>query len=175
YLKYLNEKHDLKVLFLVRDVRSWSYSRHLQNRKPILLLALQWYLENRKLLFRFRKMGIPFMLIGYEEIALYPEHVMPLISRYLDIPYEPVMLEPDKSKSHIISGNIARVDALKRRRFIYDARWMLSLRINLFSPLLSLLNGWSKKYVYSNISGQNRDEFFLFGTGRRAEMTRKYN
>lgn len=175
YLRFLKENHNLKVLFLVRDIRSWTYSRYLNSRKPLFYLAFRWYLENKKLLFRLGKMGIQYKLIGYEELSLYPEHLLKIISDYLEIGYDAAMLEPDKTNSHIISGNILRADALKRNRFVYDARWFLSYRMFLIAPFLSVLIRWNKKHVYSNISDHGLKEFYLFGTRRRKEMTQKFN
>jgi len=175
YLKYLNETYDLKVVFLTRDIRSWIYSRFLNTRKPILYLAFRWYMENRKLHYQLRKMKITFKQVGYEELALYPEQLMPLISEFSEIKYDPNMLHPDNSNSHIISGNIARVDQKKRNKFTYDARWLLSSRLSFVTPLLLVFMKWNRTSVYSNVSKKGLKDFYLFGTARRENLSQKFN
>jgi hypothetical protein len=85
------------------------------------------------------------------------------------------MLHLTESHSHIISGNIARTDPMKKKGFIYDARWLLSRRIFFLSPLLTFFIRMNRKYVYSNVSGINRKDFYLFGNARRKEFTDKFN
>lgn len=175
YLKFLNSNFELKVIYLTRDIRSWIYSRHLSTGKPLILLTLRWYLENKKLLFSLKKMGIQAFKAGYEELSLYPEFILKAISKYAGVEYDERMLDPDKSGSHIISGNILRTDPLKRSRFIYDARWLSSTRLMLLSPVLSILSGMNKRMVYHNLGYRNMKEFYLFGTKRREEFSKKYN
>ena len=175
YIRYLNENYDLKVIFLTRDIRSWIYSRFLLTGKPLLYLTMRWYLENRKLIHQLRRMQINFKKVGHEELSLYPEHILPAISDFIEIPYDPAMLQPGNSNSHIISGNIARVDPLKRNKFSYDARWLLSNRLTFISPLLLFFMRWNRRYVYSNVSKGEIKEFYLFGKGRRDDLSRKFN
>ncbi|MEX0986572.1 MAG: hypothetical protein WD052_03770 [Bacteroidales bacterium] len=175
YLRYLHENHDLKMIFLTRDVRSWSYSRYLSTGKPILYFLVRWYLENLKLKVRIRKMGIPFLKVGYEELSLYPEHLMKKITRYAAIPYDPSVLTPGNTGSHIISGNVARTDQQKRAAWLYDSRWMLSWRMMLLSPIVTFLHGKNKKYVYSNIMTGSMKDFHLYGTRRKEALSKTHN
>jgi len=175
YLSYLKENHELKILFLTRDIRSWSYARYLSTGKPVLYYLFRWYIENIKLKKRIKKMGIDIIKIGYEELALYPEHVLEKITSGINLNYTDSVLHPENSNSHIISGNIARVDALKRRNWFYDARWMLSKRIMFYGPLFLLFQRKNKSYVYSNISGSSQKEFYMFGTIRKNHLSEKYN
>ncbi len=175
YLGELLQGHDLRVIFLTRDVRSWSYSRHLSTGRPVLYFMLRWVLENLKLRNRFRKMGIVPMWVGYEELSLYPEHLLRKISDFCGLSYEEVMLHPANTNSHIISGNVARSDPEKRSGWKYDARWMLSRRILLLSPLLLCLQRLHKKYVYSNVVRGAMRYFYLFGTARKQELDKRYN
>lgn len=175
YLKYLNEKHDFKLIFLTRDVRSWSYSRHLASGKPVMYFFLRWYLENLKLRLRIKKMGIKPLNVGYEELALFPEHVLPKIAEYLGLTYSESMLSPGMTNSHIISGNVARVDKRKRHSWKYDARWMVSRRIMLLSPLFLLVQKMNRRLVYSMVHQNSIRDFYLFGTRRRDEISKTYN
>lgn len=175
YLEYLSQSHELKLVYLTRDIRSWSYSRHQSTGKPVSYFALRWILENIKLIRRIRKMNIPRLTIGYEELALYPEKILPGIADYLSLPYSDSMLVPGKSHSHIISGNVARTDALKLRGWIYDARWLLSRRMFLLAPLFLIAFRMNRNLVYQNVHGGSKNDFYLFGIRRRKEIAGKVN
>ncbi len=175
YLKYLNETHDLYVIYLTRDVRSWSYSRHLATGKPVLYFFLRWYLENVKLRLRIQKMGIKPLNVGYEELSLFPEYVLPKIAEFTDLKYSESMLSTAMTNSHIISGNVARVDKLKRNSWKYDARWMVSRRIMLLSPLFLLVQNMNRRLVYSIIHKNSIKDFHLFGTRRRNDISKTHN
>ncbi len=175
YLGYLHKHHTLKVIFLTRDIRSWSYSRHLSTGKPVLYFMLRWMLENAKLTLSLRKMKIPFFRAGYEELALYPERILKKITDYTELSFSIDMLTPGKTGSHIISGNIARADADKKQRWYYDARWLLSRRVFLYGPLFLLFNRRNRKFVYSNLMDGDRTDFPVFGTKRKKVLSNNFN
>jgi hypothetical protein len=175
YLGELQRTQELKVIFLTRDIRSWSYSRHLSTGKPVLYFALRWVLENMKLRNRIRKMGIHPMWVGYEELSLYPEYILPKIAEFCGQEYNTDMLQPGKTSSHIISGNVARTDPEKRSGWKYDTRWMLSRRILSLSPLFICLQRIHKKFVYSHVARGGMKNFFLFGSVRKEELNKKFN
>ncbi|MFO7788963.1 MAG: hypothetical protein R6V32_00185, partial [Bacteroidales bacterium] len=85
------------------------------------------------------------------------------------------MLSLYKTNSHIISGNIARADKLKRVSWKYDARWMVSGRIMLLSPLFLLVQKMNRQLVYSLIHKKSIKDFYLFGTRRRKELCKTHN
>lgn len=175
YLEFLNKEYDLKVIYLTRDYRSWSYSRHLSTRKPYLYFLLRWQLENIKLLSQLKQMKIDSLKVGYEELALFPEQIFKVICEYTGLEYSEHMLVPEHTNSHIISGNIARVDKQKRSRWMYDARWFLSRRITFWGILSLCLSRKNKKLVYSNIWTGDIRNFHMFGNNQREKMSQKYN
>ena len=175
YLEFLKKEHDLKVIYLTRDFRSWSYSRHLSTRKPYLYFLLRWQLENIKLLTRLKQMKIDSLKVGYEELALFPEQIFKVICEYTGLDYSERMLVPENTNSHIISGNIARVDKQKRSRWMYDARWFLSRPSTKIGIFKDRLNRRNRKLVYSNIGSGDIRNFHLFGTSQREKMRQKYN
>lgn len=175
YLKFLNAEYDLKIIYLTRDYRSWINSRFVRTRKPMLFLALRWYLENKKLLFVLKKYGVKIMNIGYEELSLYPEFILKKISGFAGINFSENMLHPDYTKSHIINGNISRIDKEKRSGFFYDLRWMTSGRLARLSSLFAFLNHFNKRLVYSNISGKGKNQFYIFGNEKKADLLKKHN
>ncbi len=175
YLQYLNKKYDLRVIYLTRDVRSWSYSRHLSTGKPVIYYILRWVLENKKIRIRLRKMGIKAMNVGYEELALFPEHILKMIAAYSGLGYANTMLTPGMTNSHIISGNVARADELKKSCWKYDARWLLSRRMLMLSPIFLFIYRMNRRLVYSGLVNGKMEDFYMFGTRRKQEYNNKYN
>jgi len=108
-------------------------------------------------------------------LALYPGHVLRKISSFTGIPFSEKMLEPGKTNSHIISGNVVRADDLKRATWTYDARWMVSGRMLLLTPLLLPIMRLNRKLVFPNTATRSLKDFHLFGTRRKERMDKKYN
>lgn len=177
YLDTLHQNYDLRVIYLVRDFRSWLYSRFLRFRTSMLYFGYWWLFENMKLKYFIKKWKLNYMTIGYEELVFYPEYILNKISEFLEISYTGEMLNPDKTKSHIVKGNVLRGDPEKRKKFVYDARWMTSARLNFILPLLFPLYRWNKKHVYSNFItgtaiayGKKTRDFYLFGNSKREAL-----
>lgn len=175
YLSYLDKKHDLKVILLTRDFRSWIYSRRKTANTNMLKNAFHWIALNIKIRKDLKKMGIKPIVVGYEELALYPEHILKLLCEKLEISYSDAMLNIEKTKSHIISGNIARMDKEKNKKFIYDARWLLSSKIQFLSVFLFFIHKFNKNQVYSNLFDKEDNDFHIFGNKRRENLAKKFN
>ncbi len=137
----------LKALFIIRDVRSWVISRnkadirhgnyrladlmrkhgrrawrgYLQRTWPGLFW--QWYRGNRRMQRFFKDQGLPVFQFGYEELALYPERVIPKICEFLGVDFSESMMSLQESGSHCALGNRMRTQKEKRRRIFYDNRW----------------------------------------------------
>lgn len=181
YLKYLKDNYDLRVIFITRDFRSWIYSRFSRSKKSMILLGYRWWLENIKIRMRIMKMDIPIITIGYEELCMFPELILKSICSFTGIQYSPAMLSPDKTASHIVLGNIARIDKEKRKSIVYDMRWMTSIRLNLLLPLFLPLMKWNKKTVYSNVMLQKtkafnkkQRDFYLFGDKNKEMLIHEF-
>jgi len=175
YLSYLDKHHELSAIYITRDFRSWAYSRHLITGLPLIYYAIRWWLENMKLLRQLKKMRITSHKVGYEELIFHPDVVMKNLFDRMELPYDDAVLQPSKSSSHIISGNIARVDPEKRRGFIYDSRWMLSSRLIYLSALTGFMNRMNRKLVYSRLLKNGIKEFPVYGSRRRKDYSHKYN
>lgn len=148
----LAKNHDVKIILLVRDIRSWCYSRHSRLKKNIFRLGLQWTRTTLGQLRYIKKNNLKYKLMGYEEIALYPEVMLKEICRFIGIAYHPDMLVPGNTHSHVVKGNVARGDNEKRKAILYDARWMTSLPIVFYSVLLFPFMFLNQKLVYSNFT-----------------------
>lgn len=172
------EKCNLKVVFLVRDFRSWIYSRHSRLGTSRIVLALTWLKNNLNYLHELEENNIDYMNIGYDEFALYPEMILRKLCGYIDVNYEPCMLEPHVySNSHILRGNVVRADQEKASRITYDGRWLTSSKIAVLSSLLFPLHRINNKLVYSNFVrghstafGRKQRDFYLFGNARKEEI-----
>ncbi len=155
YLLELHNKHELRVIFLTRDFRSWSYSIHLKKSKNIFTLPLRWKRQNKKMLAFLETHNFNYFTLGYEEFALNPDRMLSRLCRYLGVQYEDNMMIPAGSSSHIIRGNRARSDPDKIQAIRYDPRWMTSTKASLLSFLYFPLHSFNKKAVFSNFL-QNR-------------------
>lgn len=176
YLEKINKKYDLKVLLLTRDYRSWTFSRYANNGGLASIWVWRWYLENKKIEYQLKKMGVKFHRVGYEELALYPEFILPKLCDYIGIEFDEKMLSPNNTNSHIINGNLLRADKEKRSSIKYDGRWLTSGKISRLSGFLPF-NKFNKKRVYSNVLGKSlkSDDFHLFSSKRRMKLDKKYN
>jgi hypothetical protein len=179
YMAHLNRNHDVRVIFLVRDIRSWVHSRHTREGQGLLRLVFRWWRGNHRTERFIRRHGLQMMLLGYEELAIYPREMLEKVCNFLEIGFKEEMLRPAASQSHIIRGNTARVDKEKVAEIRYDARWMTSTRLMLqaflFWPFLTA----NRRWVYSNIItgrtrafGRTQDEVMLFGNKRKEEVTK---
>jgi hypothetical protein len=151
---------DLRVLFLVRDVRSFTTSeidtmgrrqavgRDGRRRGPFETFR-RWHVENCKTERFLVANRMPFFRLGYEELCLAPERILPRICEFLDIDYEAAMLVPERSTSHVIRGNRMRHDS-RRRVVSYDPRWLVRREWVLPALLCRRIMRFNRDQVYSN-------------------------
>ncbi|MFM9048305.1 MAG: sulfotransferase [Cyanobium sp.] len=121
---------EIRILYLVRDVRSWVHSRSRAARKkgeplPGLRSLGRWWKANRRFQRFFRACDKPVFVLGYEELALAPEPTLTRLCGWLGLDFSPAMLHPGlQSKSHILAGNRMRFDAEKSAQISYDSDWL---------------------------------------------------
>jgi hypothetical protein len=75
--------------------------------------------------------------------------LLPRICEFLDIGYEPAMLVPERSTSHVIRGNRMRHDS-RRRAVSYDPRWLLRREWLMPALLCRRIMRFNREQVYSN-------------------------
>ena len=174
FMAHLHKHYDVRVIFLVRDLRSWIHSRQTREGGGTLRLMLRWWRGNQRTLRFLHKHRMNFLTLGYEELALYPREMLNKVCSFTEIDFREEMLKPADSKSHIIRGNAARTDKDKVSEIRYDARWMTSIRLMVQSLLLLPALWLNRKLVYSNfITGKSRafgnrqHEVMIFGNRRK--------
>ena len=151
------EDVDVRVIHLVRDVRSWLHSRLKAARQssqplPGLRTVMRWWYVNRKFDRALQRCGRPVFRLGYEELALQPEQSLRLLCDWLDLPFTDQMLAPGAhSTSHLLSGNRMRFDHDRSQSIRYDAAWMASREWLIpASHLIPGVAALNRKLVYSN-------------------------
>jgi hypothetical protein len=151
-------KRPVKVIFLVRDIRSWVHSQ-LKRRHggyPKIFLtqraAFRWWRENRHLDKLLHRKKFDFFILGYEELALAPEAALSKITRWLGISYDPEMLHLSRySSSHIIEGNRMRFDSTRNSSIQYDGSWLRSSSCLLnVLPMMPGIRKMNSRLVYGN-------------------------
>ena len=165
---------NLKVIYLIKDVRSWTTSS-LTNRKKsperqkqwkgkygwkrwivqyIIEIPIyhfwQWYLKNKEMQSFIRQNNIKSFQVGYEELCLYTQNTISSICEFLDIEVVENMFSPKHSNSHIVRGNNMRSNKNKRQAVLYDTRWFCQREWLLPSLLFPNIMKFNKKEVYGN-------------------------
>ena len=113
-----------------------------------------WHRDNFAISDFLDTQNLEHFLLGYEELSLYPDKTVPLLSNWLEIEYQPRMLELNPQQSHVVHGNRMREQSDKNRTIRYDNRWFYRtewLWPYLLSPRTRRLN---KRLVYHNETGR---------------------
>ena len=122
---------DITPIHMVRDVRAFCISRvdraFRENKKRKMRKASfhlrKWYHNNLNTSQYLESADIPFFRLGYEELSLYPDKLVPALSKWLGLSYEPGMLKLAPEGCHIVHGNRMRDQSGKNRVIRYDNRW----------------------------------------------------
>jgi len=113
----------------------------------------RWARTNAQVAEVLRRSGQPVFQLGYEELALAPEAALRKLCSWLELDYEPTMLNPAQTMqgSHILSGNRMRFDPSRSSAIRYDARWLSGSHpwIGLAAQLPPL-QAMNRRLVYSN-------------------------
>lgn len=149
---------DLKVIHLIRDVRSFTISHiEMANRKKLNTIRRiaayqfwQWYQGNRKIQYFLEKENIQSFQIGYEELCLDPEKIIQRICDFLGEEPETSMLSLKDSGSHVIRGNRMRYQLDKKQKILYDYRWFYRNYWLLSAALFPNIMAYNKREVYGN-------------------------
>ena len=149
---------DLRVVHLIKDVRSLTASRVADRRskgtrRPSAVLALEsfwrWRRENGKIDDCLASGGMAAKRVGYEEVCLAPEIIMRKVASFVGIPEEPGSLDFEHSNSHLIVGNRMR-EQKEKQKLRYDHRWFARHDWLPAALLLPQVLRYNARAVYSN-------------------------
>lgn len=178
---------DVKVIYLIRDVRAWTVSR-LNHRKkapgyyspdghyatklsyrfgwkakifqPLIPYMTRlnsyyfwlWYLQNKKIDDYLQKNQIAHLQVGYDELGMYPDIMMPKILEFLGTETEDLTYSSVHSQSHILVGNTRKTDAKRRQGIYYDSRWLNRNNWMVPAVLFPNIMKYNAQKVYHNIT-----------------------
>ena len=157
---------DLKVIHIVRDVRSWSNSLLMRDAKEknkntifansfrLLFRSsfarfVQWYWGHKKIINFINKNNLNHIKISYEDLAINPKKTLLDITRFLGLEYSDSMLKPSNTSSHIAVGNPMRFRESDIENIRYDYRWMSSNKLSFPSFILYPVMRLNRKLIYS--------------------------
>jgi len=133
YLKTLTKEPDINFapIHLTRDVRAYCISRIdraiRDNKKRKIHKATthfrKWYHTNLEMSRHLETGNRPYFRLGYEELSLFPDKLVPALSEWLGLAYEPEMLNLAPEECHIVHGNRMRDQSDKNQTIRYDNRW----------------------------------------------------
>lgn len=165
YLPWLRLLHDevsvdLRVLFLLKDVRNFMVSEvdagsrkrgQGQRRRRLSPLGAfaYWHRHNRAVEQFLRDRQLPMFQLGYEELCLAAEPIVREICRFLGLAFEPAMLELHSSRSHVLRGNRMRRQP-EKAALTYDHRWFMRRDWLLPAVLCPRIMRYNRDHVYSN-------------------------
>tara|TARA_B100000989_G_C19476280_1_gene443070 strand:- start:52 stop:900 length:849 start_codon:yes stop_codon:yes gene_type:complete len=126
------EKIDLKVVYLTKDVREFSASmkRHLSNKKkgyvPNFIRFFKWfrfwYKENLKIYFFLKTNEIDFLQITYQDLCKKSKESVDKIYEFANIDMKKVLFKISNN-IHIADGNRTKYNLSKNFQVKYDDNW----------------------------------------------------
>lgn len=149
---------DLRVLHLIRDVRSFTIS-HIDNQKrkprehkkrsPFHYFR-KWYSGNKKIQNFLEANNISHFQLGYEELCLHPAVMTEKICHYLGEQPELSMLAIENSRSHNVLGNRMHRQSHKLK-LLYDIRWFQRNEWLIPNLLFPKIIKYNTREVYRNV------------------------
>ena len=149
---------DLRVIYLIKDVRSFLVStkrKALKRGEKFGLLqslkhAFIWYRDNQYSLNYLEKNRINHLKIGYEELCLYPQEANEALFDFLDLETTEMSKSIDNSQGHMLFGNRMRNDSRKNIEVKYDNVWFTDTLVNIIGAVLPKIANFNRKVTYSN-------------------------
>lgn len=143
---------DIRVIFLIRDVRAWTTSQIKSNDKTSALrYFLRWHQNNRRIKKHLIQSGVSFLQVGYEELILSRDPFAPLkkIADFIGTEV-PTSISLESAASHSISGNRMRHDPEKRKNLFYDYKWFYSSKCLIPMVIFPWILRYNNREVYNH-------------------------
>lgn len=151
---------DLRVIHLLRDVRSFTVSRRARRKESGWAAWRrfgEWYRANRRIERWIAEAGVPSFRLGYEELCLHPGAVLPDLCDFLGVGFEPSMLDLGRSAGHVGIGNPMRMDAVRSSAIQYDHRWFRDDAVTWVSLLRPRIRRYNRERVYARVPAPPRE------------------
>jgi hypothetical protein len=138
----LTKDVDVKVIFLVRDHRSWTVSRVRNSKRKStfnfgkLLEAYRWLWLNRRMEQALNRSGLPVLVVRYENLVFDQVDEMRRIYQFAEIGESFAAENIGTGTVHDIYGNRMKDDPKQIRTIRYDSGWMQDLVLQALWPLL---------------------------------------
>lgn len=111
-----------------------------------------WYLQNRKIDDYLQKNKIVHLQVGYDELGMYPDIMMPKIFQFLGTETEDMTYSSVHSQSHILVGNTRKTDTKRRQGIFYDSRWLYRNNWMIPAALFPNIMRYNAQKVYHSIT-----------------------
>jgi len=161
--KLIALKYKLQVIYLIKDVRGFTYSQkriYKKNPKNVNAIVRMrflrnkyfyylWYKRNMKIKKFLIQNNIDYFQLGYEELCFNTIKIIKKICNFIEVEFEDNMLFPYKSKSHG-TGNKMRRMPEKKSRIIYDYAWMFDSSLSYTSTISPHIMKFNTHNVYNN-------------------------
>ena len=149
---------DLRVIYLIKDVRSFLVSTKRKALKreekfglwQSLKHAYIWYRDNQYSLNYLEQNGINHLKMSYEELCLYPQEANESLFSFLDLEASKIAKKIDNSQGHMLFGNRMRNDSNKNVEVKYDNVWFTDTLINIIGAVMPRVAKFNRKVTYSN-------------------------
>jgi hypothetical protein len=171
---------DLRVVHLMRDVRSWVISRidndvrrhrydvrdlvareGLRAWRPLISRSafarfLIWYEGNRRLARFIKEASLRVLRCSYEELCFNPQAEITKIRAFAGAPASSLSTHAIEPKHHVALGNRIRLDTVRRASVRYDTRWLSRTDWHGPSLLLPGVMRYNARTVYHGPNDHDR-------------------
>ncbi|MEZ4826787.1 MAG: sulfotransferase [Bacteroidia bacterium] len=147
--------HKIKVILVIRDIRSWLGSVKKTNirkgRKHYgnVYEGYRWLNANLRNMRFLKQSGYEYKTVVYEDLVFRFDSVKDDLFRFMELP--PAPAEPRGSVYHDIYGNRMKNDPSRQGKIVYDHSWMKNGFHPVTSALLTPQYYWNQQfYAKSN-------------------------
>ncbi|MEG3766970.1 hypothetical protein [Alteromonas sp. 14N.309.X.WAT.G.H12] len=159
---------DTRIVFLIRDVRSYSCSQtrlaRAQERKGLKKVKghhwyqmLRWLVNNKKRESLLTSLNLPFITTGYEPFCFEKDKVLSETFSFLNLPTQHCSANMAESKHHVLFGNPMRHCKTRKQKVHYDSRWFKETGYLAPAAFLPFVMQYNKAKVYHSDNQTNTD------------------
>lgn len=135
---------DIRIFFLVRDVRGWALSdqrdrkRKNQPMRPLIMSVLSWWRKQHRILNQLETMDLKYQVVSYEGLIFQTEKAESRMACFLGINPDDHSWanQLERAVVHDAFGNRMKNDPKSRSRIIYDNSWQYCPGLNLLASAL---------------------------------------